>query len=112
MARHARLLVEWAGPHGIKDFRKHTSWYLKGYATGPAIRHAFQSITDIDHLDGLLVDLLDEVDPDMALDPASLRVPRSHRNGPRPVALPDGWLDDPEDATPPSAEAELLVSGG
>jgi nifR3 family TIM-barrel protein len=112
MARHARLLVEWAGPHGIKDFRKHTSWYLKGYATGPAIRHAFQSITDIDHLDGLLADLLDEVDPDMTLDPASLRVPRSHRNGPRPVALPDGWLDDPEDATPPSAEAELLVSGG
>ena len=112
MARHARLLVEWAGPHGIKDFRKHTSWYLKGYATGPAIRHALQSITDVDHLDGLLADLLDEVDPDMALDPASLRVPRSHRNGPRPVALPDGWLDDPEDATPPSAEAELLVSGG
>jgi nifR3 family TIM-barrel protein len=25
MSRHARLLVDWAGPHGIKDFRKHTA---------------------------------------------------------------------------------------
>jgi nifR3 family TIM-barrel protein len=112
MARHARLLVDWAGPHGIKDFRKHTSWYLKGYATGPAVRHALQSITDVDHLDGLLADMLDEVDPSMTLDPAALRVPRSHRNGPRPVVLPEGWLDDPDDATPPPASAELLISGG
>ena len=112
MARHARLLVAWAGPHGIRDFRKHTTWYLKGYATGPAARSQLQSITDLDHLDGLLADLLNDLDPDMALDPNSLRTPRSHRNGPRPVVLPEGWLDDLDDATPPSAEAEVLVSGG
>jgi len=48
----------------------------------------------------------------MGIDPASLRIPRSHRGGPRRVVLPDGWLDDPEDMTPPPAEAEALVSGG
>ena len=112
MSRHARLLVDWAGPHGIRDFRKHTAWYLKGYATGPSARRDLQTIADVDHLDRLLAALLDEVDPDMTLDPGSLRIPRSHRSGPRPVVLPEGWLDDPLDATPPPASAEVLVSGG
>ena len=108
MRRHARLLVDWAGPHGIRDFRKHTAWYLKGYATGPAIRRDLQTIDSLDDLDRHLEDL----DPHLTLDPDSLRIPRSHRNGPRRVALPEGWLDDPDDATPPPAEAEALVSGG
>ena len=112
MARHARLLVDWAGPHGIHDFRKHTGWYLKGYPTGPAVRDALQKVRDLDHLDDLLAGLLDACDPGMALDPASLRIPRSHRNGPKPVALPEGWLDDPEDATPPQDAGELVPSGG
>lgn len=112
MVLHARLLVDWAGPSGIRDFRKHTGWYLKGYATGPAVRDSLQKVTDLDQLDGLLADLLETVDPAMRLDPCALRTPRSHRNGPKPVVLPEGWLDDPEDITPPPAEAEVLVSGG
>ena len=112
MTRHAHLLVDWAGPHGIRDFRKHTGWYLKGYATGPAIRDALQKVRDLDHLDDLLTGLLEACDPGMGLDPASLRVPRSHRNGPKPVVLPAGWLESPEDATPPPLTAEVLVSGG
>jgi len=112
MAQHARLLVDWAGAHGIQDFRKHTGWYLKGYPTGPAVRDALQKVRDLDHLDELLAGLLDACDPAMALDPASLRIPRSHRNGPKPVVLPKGWLDDPEDATPPVGASELVPSGG
>jgi len=112
MARHARLLVDWAGPHGIHDFRKHTGWYLKGYPTGPAVRDALQKVRDLDHLGELLASLLEACDPAMALDPASLRIPRSHRNGPKPVVLPEGWLDDPTDATPPVDADELVPSGG
>ena len=108
MRRHARLLVDWAGPHGIRDFRKHTAWYLKGYATGPAVRRDLQAIESLEDLDRQLAGL----DPHLALDPDLLRIPRSHRNGPRRVVLPEGWLDDPDDATPPPAEAEALVSGG
>ena len=108
MTRHASLLIDWAGPHGIQDFRKHTSWYLKGYATGPAARHALHQIKSLDDLKICLNDL----DPNLSLDPESLRIPRSHRSGPRKVSLPEGWLDDPEDMTPLPIESEALVSGG
>ncbi|MBQ90349.1 MAG: tRNA dihydrouridine synthase DusB [Acidimicrobiaceae bacterium] len=108
MRRHAALLVDWAGPHGIRDFRKHTSWYLKGYATGPAARRDLQVIGSLDDLDRCL----DGLDDALELDVDSLRIPRSHRAGPKRVVLPEGWLDDPDDATPPPAEAEALVSGG
>jgi hypothetical protein len=108
MRRHAALLVDWAGPHGIRDFRKHTSWYLKGYATGPGARRDLQAIGSLDDLDRCL----DGLDDALELDVDSLRIPRSHRAGPKRVVLPEGWLDDPDDATPPPAEAEALVSGG
>ena len=56
--------------------------------------------------------LLSDLNSDLSLDPESLRIPRSHRGGPRKVFLPEGWLNDPNDVTPPPAEAEVLVSGG
>ena len=112
MVEHAGLLVDWAGPRGIRDFRKHTAWYLKGYATGPSIRRDLQSVDSLDGLRRSLDGLLANVDPAMAFDPAALRVPRSHHGGPKPVVLPAGWLDDPADLTPPPVEAEALVSGG
>ena len=37
------------------------------------------------------------------LPPEALRMARGHTNGPRPVRLPAGWLDDVDDPTPPSA---------
>ena len=41
----------------------------------------------------------------------ALRMARGHTNGPRPVRLPAGWLDDVDDPTPPVG-GDLLVSGG
>src|SRR4051794_6020048 len=40
MQRHARLLVESKGSQsaGVRDFRKHVSWYLTGYPVGGAAR--------------------------------------------------------------------------
>ena len=39
------------------------------------------------------------------------RMARGHTNGPRPVALPPGWLQAVDDLTPPVGGDEL-VSGG
>ena len=41
-----------------------------------------------------------------------MRVPRGKSGGTQKVALPEGYLDDLDDDTPPGAEAEALVSGG
>jgi nifR3 family TIM-barrel protein len=119
MAEHARLLVEWfgSGPAqasghssaaALRDFRKHTGWYLTGYPAGPEIRRRLAKVESL----GELEDLLATLDPDLTLVPGGLRIRRGHTNGPRPVHLPHGWLDDRDDATPLPPEAEALVSGG
>jgi nifR3 family TIM-barrel protein len=109
MVEHAQLLAAWMGEDaGMRDFRKHTGWYLTGYPTGPETRHRFANVCSLAELD----DLVTSLDPGLALVPGGLRIRRGHTNGPRPVHLPHGWLDDPEDATPPEPEADALVSGG
>jgi hypothetical protein len=41
-----------------------------------------------------------------------MRMGRGKRSGTQRVVLPEGFLDDPEDATPPSELAEVADSGG
>jgi hypothetical protein len=41
-----------------------------------------------------------------------MRVPRGKTAGTQRVVLPEGYLDDLDDATPPGAEAEAADSGG
>ena len=113
MRDHARMLVEHFDSHdafnkGIRDFRKHASWYLTGYPVGPAIRRELGLVESMDHLD----DLLATMDPTVELPPESRRIARGHTNGPRKVSLPYGYLDNLDDATPPSAESESLADGG
>ena len=106
---HARMLMEWFGEaHGCRELRKHTSWYLKGYAVGPDTRRALASVATAAELD----DLLGSLPPDLPAHPGSGRMVRGHTNGPRRVVLPEGWLDHPDDASPPVAAAGLVVSGG
>jgi nifR3 family TIM-barrel protein len=108
MAEHARLLATYLGePAGLRDFRKHTGWYLTGFPVGAEARRNLASVATLTDLDRLLGHL----DPTMSLPAAARRLPRGHTDGPRPVALPDRWLENRDDPTPP-AGAELGISGG
>ena len=40
------------------------------------------------------------------------RIKRGHTNGPIKVALPDGYLDDPDDIAIPDDAAVMALSGG
>ena len=109
MVDHAGRLAEWFGEGpGLRDFRKHTGWYLTGYPVGPEARRRLASVSSLaeleDHVAGL--------DPHLRLVPGGARLRRGHTNGPRAVHLPAGWLDARDDATPPGAAADALVSGG
>jgi hypothetical protein len=109
MMDHVHGLTDWLGPVvGVRDFRKHTAWYVKGYPIGAEIRRRLGQISGVDEL----ADLLGQIDPSVALPAEALRMPRGHTLGPRPVSLPDGWLDDPDAIPPTRAEADVLVSGG
>ena len=108
MLRHAELLMDHVGPVGaIRDFRKHTGWYLTGFPVGPVVRRNLSQASTLDELRCML----DDLDPRMRRPPETAALPRGHTDGPRAVALPDRWLDCRDDPTPP-AGAELLVSGG
>jgi hypothetical protein len=93
--------------YGVSDFRKHVGWYLTGYAVGPDRRRKMAQASLIAELDGLL----DQVDPDETLLPHATNLPRGHLHGPRPVTLPQGWLDHADDPTPPVG-GDVYASGG
>jgi hypothetical protein len=58
-----------------------------------------------------LDDLLGKLDPATPYPPEALGQPRGRTNSPGRVALPDGWLADPDaDGVPDGAE--LADSGG
>jgi len=109
MKRHARALVEARGDEGfaVRDFRRHTGWYLTGYPVGGAARKALAMASSLTELDALL----DALDPAAELPPGSESLPRGHVQGPRHVVLPEHWLRDRDDPTPPD-DAGAFHSGG
>ncbi len=108
MATHASFLCDTFGDeHGIRQFRKHTSWYLTGFPVGPEVRRMMATIATHEEL----TRVLDRLDGAVPFPPGASRMARGHTNGPRPVHLPAGWLDSVDDPTPPEG-GEELVSGG
>jgi tRNA-dihydrouridine synthase len=109
MLEHARRLVEWFGEaQGIRSFRKQSTWYTKGFQGSTSLRRQLVAINCLDDLELAL----SRVDPQLPFPPGAIRVPRGKSGGTQRVALPEGYLDDLEDAMPPAPEAESAVSGG
>ncbi len=109
MRAHVRLLVEHRGSErfGARDFRKHVSWYLTGYRVGGPRRRRLAQVSTVAEVDELLA----ELDPAAALPPDALRLPRGHTHGPKPVSLPEGWLQSAASSAVPDG-ADLWTSGG
>jgi nifR3 family TIM-barrel protein len=107
MRRHAELLTEHYDEHkGLRDLRKHMAWYLHGFPVGSTLRRGFAMVTSLQELD----DLIGQLDHDVPF-PAEAEGPRGRQGSAAKVVLPEGWLDDPEDASVP-AGAEMMHSGG
>jgi nifR3 family TIM-barrel protein len=109
MLEHAELLAHWTGEHhGVRMFRKHATWYTKGFAHSARLRDRLIAIETLADLRAILAD----VERDRPFPAGALRVPRGKHGGTQRVALPEGYLDDRDDATPPGADAEDPSSGG
>jgi nifR3 family TIM-barrel protein len=115
MVRHARLLVDHLGEnHAMRDFRKHTGWYMSGYPVGPEVRRRFSMVKSLTELEDIVADL----DPTAEIVAGGERIKRGHTNGPIKVSLPDGWLDGHrrdellDDLTVPDDDHVMALSGG
>ena len=64
---------------GCKEFRKHVSWYLKGFAAGGELRRSLALVDTLAELDALLA----ELDPDEPFPVAELGTPRGRQGSPR-----------------------------
>jgi hypothetical protein len=109
MRRHAELLAQHQGEQrGCKEFRKHVSWYLKGFAVGGDLRRDLALVTTLAELEVLLGGL----DPDEEFPLSELGRPRGRQGSPRRVVLPEGWLESREHGGSGPVEDVLSGSGG
>jgi nifR3 family TIM-barrel protein len=111
MLEHAERLVAWMGPElGVRNFRKHATWYTKGFPGSTRLREKLIRVETLAQLEAILT----EAPADERFPPSAMRVPRGKSGGRQRVALPEGYLDHRDDATPPAAELALAdaVSGG
>lgn len=109
MLEHVQRLIDWFDENaGVRMFRKHATWYTKGFRGSARVRQAIVQASTLTELR----DVLDALPKDEPFPPRSMRVPRGKTAGTQKVALPDGFLDDLQDPTPPGADAAALASGG
>jgi len=109
MLEHATMLADWFDePYAMKSFRKHCTWYVKGFPNASRLIPELVQISTLDDLKQALA----AFDTDEPFPLHKLRTPRGKRRKKQKVKLPPGFLDDLNDATPPGEKAESLVSGG
>ncbi len=110
MRRHAELLAVHLGEQkGCQEFRKHVSWYLKGFAAGGEMRRSLGLVESLASLD----DLLSRLDPAEPFPVAELGTPRGRQGSPRErVVLPEGWLDDADGSDLHVHESADEATGG
>ncbi len=117
MDQHAQALIELFGPvRGVHQMRKWCAWYTKGFRGSAAIRGRLARMSSLEEMRCTL----SEVDPQTPFPLHVLRVNRAKRGGTQRVRLPEGYLDDLLDDTPPKSPhspAELeawerALSGG
>ena len=73
MVEHAELLCEWMGEdHGVRDFRKHTGWYLKGFPAGGEMRSRLNRVGSLEEMR----DLIGALDRDIPFPVGGMRMVR------------------------------------
>jgi len=109
MLEHATLLSNWFGERmAMRSFRRHSTWYTKGFRGSAELRQRLMQIATLSDLQQALAN----IDGGQPFPPSAMRVPRGKGSGTQAVSLPENYLLDRDDATPPGADAEDEFSGG
>jgi nifR3 family TIM-barrel protein len=110
MFEHAQLLADWFGePTAMRNFRKHASWYTKGFSMPAEVRTQLMKIETV----AGLKELFRNVDQSQPFPASAIRVVRGKTTGMlKKVALPAGFLNNLDDATPTDGADEETGDGG
>ncbi len=109
MIEHLHMLAEWFNEsQAIRGFRKHAGWYTRGFASSAQLRDRLMRVQSVSEFENVVA----TVDRSLPYPQSAHLVRRGKRSGTQKVVLPNGFWDDPNDATPPDAEAEQNISGG
>jgi nifR3 family TIM-barrel protein len=109
MLDHARVLCDWFGERmAMHSFRRHASWYTKGFRMTSEQRAGLMRIESVAGLDALLRDV-DRLQP---FPPSAMRVVRGKATGTQKVSLPAGYLNNLEDDRPLTGSDEDPGDGG
>jgi len=101
MLTHARLLSDWLGEAAaMRMFRKHSTWYTKGFRGSAELRARLVRVSTLSEL----AEALGSADASAPFPPHAMRVPRGKTSGRQRVQLPEGYLDELEDDRPPEEE--------
>lgn len=108
MFSHVGRLAEWFGEDfAVRSFRRHLTWYTKGFTLPQGVRVGMMQAGTLEQLRDAFLD----VERDQPFPPSSMRVRRGKRAGRQKVVLPESFSDEASDVWLP-ADAEIAVSGG
>ncbi|MEE2940609.1 MAG: tRNA dihydrouridine synthase DusB [Planctomycetota bacterium] len=104
MLEHGRRLVELFGEGvGVRQMRKWTAWYTKGFHGSASVRGKLMRIDSLEDLQRTVA----ELDMEEPFPVTALRAQRAKGSKTQSVKLPEGYLDDLEDDTPPKGPRTL-----
>ncbi len=93
MLRHARGLCDWMGePAAMRAFRRHATWYTKGFRGSARLRCSLSGVESLGELEAIR----QSIDPTLPLPASALRLPRGKSGGQQRVVLPDGYMEPEE----------------
>ncbi len=108
MLDHAERLIAWVGEdRGIKMMRRFATWYTKSFVGSAALRSKLTVIRTRAELESILA----EIDRSTPFPISGLRVRRGKSSGRQRVILPEGYLQDRNDLTPPDEPIEAPTGG-
>jgi nifR3 family TIM-barrel protein len=95
---HARRLCAFFGQDvGMRQMRKWVSWYTKGFRHSSLVRAQLRRLERLSDLETLF----GAMDPQEPFPDHALRTSRAKGSRVQRVSLPEGYLDDRDDDTPP-----------
>lgn len=113
---HGRLLAaEMGEDRGVRDLRKHLSWYLKGYPVGGRARQRLMHVGTLADLHEALTSMRRRLPEEVPYPGEAVEGPRGRAGAPKRPHLPDGWLETPWLTREQKAlllDAESDLSGG